>query len=151
MSKDGQKHFKGYSKPNYTPVPDELFDEQLADLSGAELKVLLYIIRRTFGFKKPSDNISLNQICRGIVTKGGDVLDRGTGLSQQSVLNALKGLIQKKAIIATKRVSKEKGNEPTCYTLNIMPSSKKYTPPSPKNREGLPQKNGGGLPQNLET
>jgi hypothetical protein len=55
-----QLTFKGYSSPNYTPVPDELFDEQLPDLSGAELKLLLYIIRRTFGFKKESDNISLN-------------------------------------------------------------------------------------------
>ena len=52
MNKDDHKRFKGYSKPNYTPVPDELFDEQLPDLSGAELKVLLYIIRRTFGFKR---------------------------------------------------------------------------------------------------
>jgi hypothetical protein len=44
--------YKGYLSPNYIPVPDELFDEQLPDLSGSELKVLLYIIRRTFGFKK---------------------------------------------------------------------------------------------------
>jgi hypothetical protein len=29
-------------------VPDQLFDELLVELSGAELKVLLYIIRRTF-------------------------------------------------------------------------------------------------------
>jgi hypothetical protein len=68
MSKNDQKHFRGYSKPNYTPVPDELFDEQLPDLSGAELKVLLYIIRRTFGFKKERDNISLNQLLHGITT-----------------------------------------------------------------------------------
>ncbi len=143
--------FQGYSSPNYTAVPDELFDEQLADLSGAELKVLLYIIRRTFGFKKQSDNISLNQICRGIVSKDGNVLDRGTGLSQQSVLNALKGLIQKNAIIATKRMSKEKGNEPTTYALNILTPSKNHTPPSPKNREGLLKKNKEALPQKIET
>ena len=79
MSKAVQKHFKGYSKPNYTPVPDELFDEQLPDLSGAELKVLLYIIRRTFGFKKESDNISLNQMLHGITTKEDVVLDRCIG------------------------------------------------------------------------
>jgi hypothetical protein len=38
--------FAGYDSPNYTMVPDQLFDEHLAFLSGAELKVLLYIIRR---------------------------------------------------------------------------------------------------------
>ena len=44
--------FRGFDSPNYTQVPDILFDERMAHLSGAELKVLLYIIRRTFGFKK---------------------------------------------------------------------------------------------------
>ena len=52
--------FQGFSAPNYTQVPDELFDDLMTDLSGAELKVLLYIIRRTFGFKKTEDTISLS-------------------------------------------------------------------------------------------
>ena len=29
---------EGFRSPNYTPVPDELFDELLVELSGAELK-----------------------------------------------------------------------------------------------------------------
>jgi hypothetical protein len=32
--------FAGFSSPNYTPVPDELFDDLLPVLSGAEVKVL---------------------------------------------------------------------------------------------------------------
>ena len=36
-----------------------LFDELLPYLSEAELKVLLYIVRRTFGFKKEADAISV--------------------------------------------------------------------------------------------
>ena len=51
--------FPGFVFPTTTPVPDQLFDELLHRLSGAELKVLLYIVRRTFGFKKQSDDISL--------------------------------------------------------------------------------------------
>jgi len=120
MGKDFQKQFKGYSKPNYTPVPDELFDEQLPDLSGAELKVLLYIIRRTFGFKKESDNISLNQLLHGITTKENLVLDRGTGLSKKTLLETIKNLIEKNLIISERRRSKEKGDEPTTYRLNIL-------------------------------
>jgi len=72
--------FKGYASPNYTPVPDELFDEQLPDLSGAELKVLLYVIRRTFGFKRESDNISISQMLNGLHTYDGRQLDRGVVL-----------------------------------------------------------------------
>ena len=87
--------FEGFISPRYTQVPDEMFDELMAHLSGAELKVLLYIIRRTFGFKKDSDNISLKQICHGIITRDGEVLDHGTGLSLSTVQIALKGLIEK--------------------------------------------------------
>ena len=100
MKKTAQEklHFSGFISPRYTQVPDELFDDLMSHLSGAELKVLLYIIRRTFGFKKDVDNISLNQICKGIITRDGEVLDRGTGLSQQAVITALKGLVEKNAI-----------------------------------------------------
>lgn len=111
--------FQGFQAPNYTMVPDELFDVLLPHLSGAEIKVLLYIIRRTFGFKKQSDDISLNQICRGITTKDKRILDHGTGLSQSTVQVALKGLTEKNIIVATRRASREKGNEPTTYSLNI--------------------------------
>ena len=117
---------QGYTSPNYTQVPDELFDRQLPDLSGAELKVLLYIMRRTFGFKKDADDISLNQICRGITTKDGRVLDRGTGLSKSTAQLAIKGLLEKNIVLTTKRASKEKGNEATTYELN-MPSRRAYT------------------------
>jgi hypothetical protein len=114
------KRFAGYASPNYTMVPDELFDEQLPDLSGAELKVLLYIIRRTFGFKKDSDNISLNQLLHGITTRAGERLDRGTGLSRSTLVAALKGLAEKNLIIVEQRSSAEKGNEATNYRLNLL-------------------------------
>jgi hypothetical protein len=45
--------------------PDLLFDEVLAEISGNQLEVLMYIIRRTFGFKQDSDNISISQIQHG--------------------------------------------------------------------------------------
>src|SRR5690242_4768921 len=134
MPKSGTENlqFKGFLSPRYTQVPDELFDELMAHLSGAELKVLLYIIRRTFGFKKDSDTISLNQICKGITTKRGEVLDRGTGLSQNAVLGALRGLTAKNAIVAKRNSSPEKGHEPTTYSLNIIPFRRNCRSPSAK-------------------
>ena len=130
--------YKGYASPNYTPVPDELFDEQLPDLSGSELKVLLYIIRRTFGFKKDSDNISLNQLLNGITTKEGIVLDRGTGLTKKTLLEAIKSLVEKNLILTERRRSKEKGDEPTTYRLNIIgePKENNHTPRGVKNTPG---------------
>jgi len=127
--------FSGFHSPRYTMVPDALFDELMAYLSGAELKVLLYIIRRTFGFKKESDSISLNQICHGITTREGQVLDQGTGLSQSTVQLALKGLLEKQAIVAQRRSSPNRGYEATTYCLNLrhsLPSGDETgSPPSP--------------------
>ena len=112
--------FQGFRFPTTTPIPDELFDELMAELSGAELKVLLYICRRTFGFKKVSDTISLNQIASGIVTKEGKVLDRGTGLSKRHVQRALKSLESKQAVKVHRQMDEQGLNEINTYTLNFI-------------------------------
>ena len=95
--------FAGFTQPYYTPVPDELFDVIMARLSGAELKVLLYIFRHTFGYKKAIDAISFEQLVSGIVTAGGNRVDWGTGLSKDSVARALRGLTEKHLVIVEKR------------------------------------------------
>jgi hypothetical protein len=115
-------HFRGFLSPTTTPIPDQLFDELLPALSGAELKVLLYICRRTFGFKKESDNISLNQMLRGIVRKDGRQLDAGVGLSKPTLLRSLKSLVAKQVVLAERRGSAKKGNEATNYRLNMAPN-----------------------------
>src|SRR4051812_8825444 len=113
-----QPPFQGFRYPNTTPVPDELFDELLADLSGAELKVLLYICRRTFGFKKESDTISLSQIASGIVTRDGRVLDKGTGLSKRHVQRALKSLEEKQTVTVHRQMDEQGVNEINTYALH---------------------------------
>jgi hypothetical protein len=112
-------YFSGFHFPNYTPVPDQVFDELLTVLTGAELKVLLYICRRTFGFKKESDNISLNQMLHGLVKKDGTRLDNGTGLSKPTLLKALRDLQDKGIIESTRRSSDTYGDEATNYRLRF--------------------------------
>jgi DNA-binding transcriptional ArsR family regulator len=111
--------FSGFLSPNTTPVPDVLFDELLLQLDNAELRVLLYIIRRTYGFKKNSDDISISQMVDGIKRKDGTVLDGGTGMAKSSVTRALSGLLAKKIIVARRNQSRERGNEPTTYALRL--------------------------------
>jgi hypothetical protein len=111
--------FRGFRSPNYTQVPDELFDELLPELSGAELKVLLYIIRRTFGFKRDSDSISLSQMLNGIQGRDGQRLDRGAGVSKPTLLQALRSLEERQIIQTERRRSAEKGDEPTVYKLRF--------------------------------
>jgi hypothetical protein len=111
--------FRGFRSPSYTMVPDELFDELLPDLSGAELKVLLFVVRRTFGFKRDCDRISLSQMLHGITTREGRVLHRGVGLSKPTLLGALRSLHVKGVLRSERQRSPEKGDEPTVYALRF--------------------------------
>jgi hypothetical protein len=123
--------FNGFQSPNYTIVPDELFDELLTELTGAELKALLYIIRRTFGFKKDADSISLAQMMNGITTHDGHTFDRGAGLSKPTLLQALRSLQAKNIITTERRRSAQRGDEPTVYQLKFAgePRGKESIPP----------------------
>jgi phage replication O-like protein O len=106
--------FDGFSRPTYTPIPDELFDVLLPDLSKPELKVLLYVMRRTFGFKKDADAISTAQLVSDITTKDGRVLDRGTGLPRSSVKTATQSLVER-GILTVRQVRSETGD----YDSNV--------------------------------
>src|SRR5918998_5213978 len=120
MATTSQTTFPGFQFPNTTQIPNEVFDTLMSKLSGGELKVLLYICRRTFGFRKESDSISLTQIAYGITTRAGRILDRGTGLSKRHVVTALKTL-EKRNIIKVSRMIDETGlHEVNTYSLNIV-------------------------------
>lgn len=120
-------HFVGFSSPNTTSVPDDFFDVLAPNLSEAELRVLIYILRRTFGFKKESDTISLKQMVEGISTHDGRTLDRGTGMSKPGVTKGVKGLVAKGVVLAIRNSSLERGDEPTTYRLHF-PQDDPYVP-----------------------
>ena len=110
--------FKGVPrlpKPRFTPVPDILFDVYMSALSDAELRVLLYIIRHTLGWKKDSDSISLRQLTDGLQKRDGSWQDYGCGLSRQGVINAVKGTkdkpgLEAKGLIRVERVQAAEGD-----------------------------------------
>jgi hypothetical protein len=137
--------YKGIPSPNGTIVPDDIFDVLMPVCSGAEFKVLAYIVRRTFGFKKESDAISLSQMVKGITKRNGKVLDRGTGLGKSAIAVAIKGLVQKGIIEAQRSTSKKRGHEPTTYRLRFEEKS-----PLSRNRTRVGKKNGQGLVQKMD-
>lgn len=111
--------FEGFANPNTTSVPDAVFDELLLRVDNNELRVLLYIVRRTYGFKKDSDTISLSQMVSGLRRRDGSILDHGTGLSKASVARGLKGLIDKRIIVSRRNRSDVRGDQPTTYALRL--------------------------------
>jgi phage replication O-like protein O len=110
--------------PNYTQTPNDLFDHWLPLLSGCELKVLMVIIRQTFGWHRIRDKISITQL----VEK--------TGSTATNILNSIKSLIEKGAI--KKEVVGPIGKQETYYELVIIEDSNNSypsyngSPPPPK-------------------
>ncbi len=85
------KHEKGFLK--YPMILESYWYQ----LTGAEQKILDYILRQTIGFNKTSDKISISQFVSGIGTK-----NRGAGVSTAQVPRALKSL-EEKGFITTKK------------------------------------------------
>jgi hypothetical protein len=131
--------WRGFALPRYTQTPDEVFDVWLAVLSGAELKVLLYIIRHTLGWHKDRDAISLAQLTDGIVKHDGERLDWGTGLGESTVLGAVKALLAYRLITAERSYRADGGDSPTVYSLYL--AAEGYG-----NQRPRPQKLGTGVP-----
>ena len=95
-------------KPNFTAIPNELFDIELATLSGAKLKVLLAIFRSTLGWHRDTHPISLNQMAEM------------TGMSRSTCAEALKELesgkyIRKYATLTEEGASGSAVYEPLFY------------------------------------
>lgn len=105
--------------PNSTQIPDVILDHWMAHLSGAEFKVVMYIARRTYGFGKAGDTISLKQIVSGIRTKDGRQLDQGTGLNKDTVCKVLSEVEKKNIIIREQRSHEEYGDLANFYSLNL--------------------------------
>jgi hypothetical protein len=109
-----------YVPASFTAVPHEVIREHMADLTGAELKCLLYVVDRTFGFNKVSDRVSLRQFSEGITRKDGTRLDRGTGLSRSAVKKALRGLIEKGLVGRKHNRSRQGDRDSSTYWLKNM-------------------------------
>lgn len=105
--------------PNSTQIPDVYLDVWLAKLTAVEFKVLMYICRRTYGFRKETDIISVPQIASGIVRKDGTRLDSGTGLGETAVKSSL-GNLEKYGLIQKVVRKREDGSFlPSAYTVLI--------------------------------
>jgi len=85
FTNDQEKSLKGFGGvlvPNAFQIPNEIIDDGwLQELNGSELKILLFIIRKTFGFNKISgDRIPMSQIIEA------------TGLTRRATLSAVRVL-----------------------------------------------------------
>lgn len=95
--------------PTFTQTPNIVTDEWLRHLGFAELKILMVIMRKTFGWHKIRDRISLNQ------------LQFYTGLSRRHVTKGVKSLVERGLI--NKIQKGKKGEQATYFELIVIDNS----------------------------
>lgn len=88
--------FKGFLKPkqNWSKLPNEI-TQNLSKIRSGELKVILYILRHTWGYQEYDivKHITMDEFQYGRMGKDGTRMDGGTGLSMSSVRRAVKQAI----------------------------------------------------------
>lgn len=135
--------FSGYGSPTFTPVPDFFLDFQYQDLSEAELRVLLYIFRHTYGYRKRLDAISLSQFEFGITTEDDRVIDRGAGVGIKALMKALAKLEEKRFVFRHQSKKTNGGSGTTVYELNVDGKPHYYFEQKPNSKIGKPKYRGG--------
>jgi phage replication O-like protein O len=83
-----------FEKPNYTQTPNAFFDEIAPNLKEGELRIMLVLIRQTYGWMKPWDRISISQLMKK------------SGMERKAVCNAVKSL-EEKNLLFRKKIANE--------------------------------------------
>lgn len=112
--------------PNSFQHPNIYVDKYMSFLTNNELRVLLYMMRRIFGFQKRQDTISLSQMTDGIVTNEGERLDYGAGLSRPACIKAVKGL-KEFGLVQEVAENDPETNNGKCYALQLDPAQVNFS------------------------
>ena len=93
--------------PNTSPIPNILFDYWMHILSPAEFKVLMCIARKTYGWHKNYDRISISQI------------EKMTNLSRKGITKNIECLIAHGLVNKIKSKTSDGDDAPNQYEINV--------------------------------
>lgn len=116
---------------NFTRINNEVLNELVkVGLLGAEYQVVFFVIRKTWGWGKTEDKISLTQF------------ELGTGLSRPTITKTIKNLVSKNILVKRSILDKQ-GNTfkfnkyYTQWLVNTTQLVKNNSPTSKENLEKL--------------
>lgn len=101
-----------FDVPNYTQLPNFIIDQYLDKLTGLEIKILITICRKTLGWHKLCDSISLSQLVESC------------GSNKEKVSKSVKSLIDHGLI--KKFLTGPLGRQKAIYELNFSNNSDGY-------------------------
>ena len=95
---DSHPKFEGFDIPeqNWFRLPNSWTDITRQMKSLAELKVVEYVLRHSWGYREygVAKRISINEFMNGRRRKDGSRIDGGTGLSNRSVIDGLRNAVK---------------------------------------------------------
>jgi hypothetical protein len=100
--------FPGYSAVRRARIPLLVIDRLLAELSGAELKVLLYVLRHTFCLAIADEVMPMARLVEN------------TGLSLRHTRLAVAGLSARGIILVQHRQDPERGKVPSRFGVRVL-------------------------------
>lgn len=96
----------------YTAISNELLEKlYYTPLNGSEFRICLMVIRKTYGFKKKEDRISLSQFTKGI------------GLKRPNICRTIKSLVANRLLLKTNKGFKFNKNYDDWVVAKRLPSS----------------------------
>jgi hypothetical protein len=135
MTSDGRRIVRPLEEPrdgHFLKVYDVVVDDLMPVLTPAEFMVFIFLLRKTRGWRKTSDEVSIGQIARG------------TGLSDNTVRKALVGILKQELFT---RIAPYDAPTRTAYTYRLNEACEITA--SCENSSSPPAEFEGGLPQNL--
>jgi len=117
-----ESQFMGFPIPkeNWSKLPHLLFD-YLASMSHAELKVVLYVLRHTWGFSEfgKLKRITLDEFRYGRKKRDGSRMDAGTGLSVNAIKDGIGRAVERGFLVQVLETGRDAGRRSHSYMLNM--------------------------------
>lgn len=117
------KPFAGFEAPeaNFSKLPHALINALPLINSLAEMKVILYVLRHTWGFSEyeNSKRITFDEFMNGRKNRHGGRIDGGTGMSENSVKDGVKRAVDH-GFLVQESDGKDFGRSSYVYRLNII-------------------------------
>jgi len=88
--------FTGFDEPteNWSKLPHALINNLHLMTSESEIKVVLYILRHTWGYGDDQKKITIDEFSKGRKRKDGSRLDNGLGISENSIREGIAKAIE---------------------------------------------------------
>lgn len=122
--------FDGFAPPteNYSKLPHLMIDALPIVETVAEMKVILYVLRHTWGYQDEEKKITQDEFEHGRKRRDGGRLDNGIGLSRNAIKDGIRRAVEH-GFLVVREDNRDMGRQRRIYALNMRsPDGQTLTP-----------------------